>query len=285
MNCLNCNIDIDDTASLQLCKKCYINYKCGRIKIDHLHTNQVQKLVSNIIEDNKQAAPEPVSIPEVAPATQKVKIANFFNLPVNPQNFVERFNVAMQTALRHDDAKLQQDVVEIYRPQNITEIREQNEGILPASEIERIHLAREESICRTMKLIEAQGEHDSKSITERQEEWLTWDIGEINKKIAQLREALRPAVQKRNKIRMDVTEKLTPEERENFKNRARKIGESDSKQTLSRQAKERQKNVSANNRAAAKALDDFGSSAIKFVTTMYDLTEAQCENYIEKGEF
>lgn len=323
MICENCKAVVYD--SWNLCSSCRLKYKTGKCSVVPVKVTQAvpiipttQTIVSTlqVSEEtlNQQIKETEVSISNfrsspkidistlfVDPATANTQ--KFFKPAVNLSDSLEMV-VRETESSRHNNHKpettrkidpINQDRVEIYRPQDILKLSLDNKPPIPLSELAAIEVKYSNTIDNVLKQIEEQGpitypqSHENagqveKTVPERKLEYLKTRIEDFDKEIARLKAAKSVYSKKDTQLKNNIVETMTPEEIEDFKRRARKAASEPDK--YAKKAKEDAlKAIKKEKRAAAKMLQDFGAAGIAFVTSTYKLTTEECKKFLETGDF
>lgn len=290
MTCIHCKKN-EQLADLQLCHGCKTLWRIGRIKYE---AAELAKSTEVKIEVEKTTEKTVESSPEKTVTTEKKSIRKLFTLSADKtktENFVEKFNASFQLEAAREENKVYQSVAEVSRAKDLIEIKNEND-VLTSDEIAKIQIARDNSINRMFLMIAEQGpltEPNGKvleTVYERKERYLTSHIQELKKKIAELKISQSQYVRRRTSLRADEIEKLSPEELEEFKKKARKACADDSP---SKRQKTEKKQLSKDMRVVAKWLDQRGKDAIPACIELWGsvtgVTPAMCEKYLLTGDF
>lgn len=228
MTCKNCKVE----SSSELCESCRILEDLGMLGI--VADEQQEKIVADK-QQEKVVVDQQEKVSIKVEHQEKIQIRKLFlAAEENVQTEkISRDNTILNSTLLsaiinreqlveiEEKNKIYQTSIEINRPKLLDELVKSS-NILPSEDIAKIELARSQACYKVLEMIERQGDHDGISVAERKINYLTDLITEFKKKSAEMRANELSVSRVRNKVMAEQTEKLSPEEQEEYKRRARK---------------------------------------------------------------
>ena len=314
MNCLNCNkSDISD--KIGLCVPCDTLYKIGMLKasvkeviIDWRIQHSEASRPDDTPVENNSVPQARLAIESVEKTEKKSSIKTLFDHEANiisQPTFESALSVAKSQKISVRTLFTLQESYESHppisetiehtvqitsRPAIVQEIAEE-QRILSGEEIARISLAREQSLNNIIAIKKQQGEYDVKqadgtmrhyTVYDAIEEQLRHHIHDLDKKMAALKVCKTVARRIQNNFRAEEIEKLSPEELEDFKRRAKKT--KDPSKAISKAKSDALAKYSKEQKQAFKMLDSLGytDKIIAMVVDTFGISDEECRAYIEE---